>query len=198
MGVEGVDAAVEPWIVINTHPHREHMALENLGRQAFDAYCPMIRRQRSHARRIDTVLRPLFPNYLFARLELGAALRAFHHARGVQGIVHFGAQWPTVPEHIIENLRARIGEDCVHLVIPKLSLGDSVEIADGVFGGLEAVVTRVMPGTQRVAVLLAFLGSQTTLELPAEQVLSQGDSRKSLLNTDGFSHDVAVSVSRGF
>src|SRR5262249_29633278 len=57
----------ERWIAINTHPHREHIALENLRRQQFEAYCPMLRKRRSHARRVELVLRPLFPNYLFVR-----------------------------------------------------------------------------------------------------------------------------------
>ena len=56
------------WAVVNTHPHREHVALENLQRQEFWAYCPVISRRRSHARRVTTVLRPLFPGYLFVKI----------------------------------------------------------------------------------------------------------------------------------
>jgi transcription termination factor NusG len=67
MGSQGdrFKVTLPAWIVINTHAHREHMALDNLHRQDFEAYCPMIRKRRSHARRIESVLRPLFPNYLF-------------------------------------------------------------------------------------------------------------------------------------
>ena len=39
------------WAVINTHPHREQVAVENLQRQEFHAYCPMVRR-RLHAAKV--------------------------------------------------------------------------------------------------------------------------------------------------
>lgn len=57
------------WAVINTQPHREHIAVENLQRQDFIPYCPLIRRHLRHARRVTDVLRPLFPGYLFVRVN---------------------------------------------------------------------------------------------------------------------------------
>ena len=53
--------SASPWIAVNTSPHRERIVLERLQRQALTACCPMIRKQRSHARRVATALRPLFP-----------------------------------------------------------------------------------------------------------------------------------------
>src|SRR5262249_7925997 len=58
-------APVAPWAVINTHPHREKVALETPHGRESPAYCRMLRRGRSHARRVTSVLRPLFPGYLF-------------------------------------------------------------------------------------------------------------------------------------
>ena len=52
--------------------------------------------------------------------------------------------------------------------------GDSVEIATGSFHGLLAVVTRVMPSRERVAVLLDFLGRQTEMELQANDLVLVG------------------------
>lgn len=65
--MEGWRTSTDPWIVINTNPHRERLVLGNLQRQALNVYCPMIRKRRSHARRIEAVLRPLFPTYLFVQ-----------------------------------------------------------------------------------------------------------------------------------
>jgi transcription antitermination factor NusG len=52
-----------------------------------------------------------------------------------------------------------------------LKPGDAVQIIDGALLGLEAVVTRVMPAQSRVAVLLNFLGRQTTVELDRNQLI---------------------------
>ena len=49
--MEGCRASTDPWIVVNTNPRRERLVLDNLQRQALNAYCPMIRRHRSHAHR---------------------------------------------------------------------------------------------------------------------------------------------------
>jgi transcription antitermination factor NusG len=57
--------------------------------------------------------------------------------------------------------------------------GDTVQISAGAMCGLEAVVTRVMPARQRVAVLLDFLGRQTTVELDCSQLaLSAGEESR--------------------
>ena len=47
---------------------RPDAALEHLQRQDFHAYCPLIRRRLSHARRVTEVLRPFFPSYLFVKI----------------------------------------------------------------------------------------------------------------------------------
>jgi len=52
-------------------------------------------------------------------------------------------------------------------------VGDAVEISHGAFHGLQAVVTRVMPGRERVAILLDFLGRQTALELDRSHLLAK-------------------------
>ena len=56
--------------------------------------------------------------------------------------------------------------------------GEAVRVAGGAFHGLRAVITRVMPSRERVAVLLEFLGRQTTVELPKEALIRDGDERK--------------------
>jgi hypothetical protein len=96
---------VAPWAVINTHPHREEMALENLMRQGFIAYCPMLRRRRSHGRRITPVLRPLFPSYLF--VSTGAPVRCspFCPPTGSQLPVAARTSLPSIT--LIAQLRAR-------------------------------------------------------------------------------------------
>src|SRR5208337_3210626 len=53
------------WIVLTTHPHREDFAIENLVRQDYEAYCPMIVKRIKHARRAYDAKRPLFSGYVF-------------------------------------------------------------------------------------------------------------------------------------
>ncbi len=120
-------------------------------------------------------------NYLFARFDLATSLRRVQHARGVRGVVRFGAQWPTVPEQAIEELRSAMGDEELRIIDNPFKPGDAVQVAGGPFDGLAAVVARVMPGPQRVAVLMDFLGRQTLVELAGGQVVISGQQHTSRL-----------------
>jgi transcriptional antiterminator RfaH len=165
------------WFCIQSHPKHEHIAAAHLRTSGLAVYLPRIRFQRATRRGTVWFTEALFPNYLFAKFELATWLRRLNHLCGVQGVVHFGSQWPAVPDSVIENLRALVREDDAHFVRPNLQVGDKVRIATGVFDGLEAIITRVMPARQRVAVLLDFLGNQTPLELPAPLVCAEPHKR---------------------
>src|SRR5436309_10914933 len=157
------------WFCIRAQPRHEHIAAAQLKMEdGIEVYLPRIRFKRSTRRGPVWFTEALFPNYLFARFDLAACLRKLHHARGVRGIVHFGDQWPAIPDGVIEELRASLGDEQVYVMDSELQPGENVQISGGAFHGLQAVVTRVMPGRQRVAVLLEFLGRQTMVELPGE------------------------------
>jgi transcriptional antiterminator RfaH len=176
-GVETGAGENEPaWFCIRTQPKHEHIAAAHLKNDA-EVYLPRIRFKRSTRQGPVWFTEALFPNYLFARFELRTSLRKVHHARGVRGVVHFGDQWPSVPAKAIEELRSTVGADEIHIIPEELRAGDPVEISGGVFHGLTAVVTRAMPGRQRVAVLLEFLGRQTMVEIESESVLRAEDGR---------------------
>jgi transcription antitermination factor NusG len=96
-------------------------------------------------------------------------------------VVHFGDRWPVVPHAVIEDLRATVGDERVHVIREDLQPGEAVQIAGGVFHGLRAVITRVVPSRLRVAVLLEFLGRQTTVELPGDALIRDMDERKLVL-----------------
>jgi transcriptional antiterminator RfaH len=179
----GIAGAIGPaWYCLQTQPKHEHIAAAHLWQEAeIETYLPRIRFQRSTRRGPVWFTEALFPNYLFARFDLAAAVRRVCHARGVRGVVHFGERWPRVPDAIVAELRAAIGAEDLHVIRAELQPGDAVQISGGVFHDLCGVVTRVLPSRQRVAVLLEFLGRQTMVEIPHESVLREGDERGRVL-----------------
>jgi transcription antitermination factor NusG len=86
--------------------------------------------------------------------------------------VHFGERYPMIPDAAIEELRALMGGE-ERVVSNDPEVGEVVQVVAGPLNGLEAVVTRVMPGPQRVTVLMEFLGRQTAVELSRTQVVRQ-------------------------
>src|SRR5882724_6871381 len=167
------------WFCVRTQPKHEHIAAGHLKDEPdIEVYLPRIRFKRSTRRGAVWFTEALFPNYLFARFDLAACIRKLRHARGVRGIVHFGGQWPTIPDGVIEELRATLGADEVHVIGDELQPGETVQISGGMFHGLTAVVTRIMPARERVAVLLDFLGRQTAVELASGAVVRDENERK--------------------
>ncbi len=160
------------WFCLRSHPKREHIAAACLQKDlALETFLPRISFKRSTPRGPVWFTEALFPNYLFARFGLAASILAVRHARGVRGVIHFGDRWPAVPEAVVAELRAALGHRELHIVPEALDPGQAVEIAGGVFHGLAAVVLRVMPGQERIAVLLEFLGRQSTVELGLDSVV---------------------------
>ena len=61
------------WYVIQTKPRQESVAIENLERQGYAAYCPKMAqaKRRRQRQRWQKVIEPLFPRYLFVQLAMG-------------------------------------------------------------------------------------------------------------------------------
>jgi transcriptional antiterminator RfaH len=170
------------WFCIRSQPKHEHIAAAHLKKEVgIEVYLPRIRFKRATRRGPVWFTEALFPSYFFARFELAADLPSVCHARGVGGVVHFGHRWPMIPDAVVEEMRATVGPEEVHVIREDLRPGETVQIAGGVLHGLRAVVTRVMPSRERAAVLLEFLGRQTTVELALESIIRDGDSREGIL-----------------
>ena len=163
------------WYCVRSQPKHEHIAAAHLRQEAeMEVYLPRIRFRRSTRGGPVWFTEPLFPSYLFVRFDLRAGLRQVHYTPGVSGVIRFGDHWPEIPNGVIGELRSAVGPDAVQVVREELEPGDPVVISGGAFHDLRAVVTRVMTGRERVAVLLEFLGRQTAVELPASEVVPEG------------------------
>jgi transcriptional antiterminator RfaH len=177
-----VDLKEQPtaaWFCLRSQPKHEHIAAGHLRQmEGVEVFNPRIRFARSTRTGKVIVTESMFPNYLFARFDWKRLLTRVHYATGVSGVVHFGTRWPTVPDPVIEEIRLLIGASGIHLVPDELAPGDGVRISGGILHGLQAIVTQVMPGSERVMVLMDFLGRQTTVELGVQSVIRHGLERR--------------------
>jgi Transcription antiterminator len=169
------------WYCIRSQPKHEHIAAGHLRQEAgLEVYLPRIRFRKPTREGPVWFTEALFPNYLFVRFDMTTAMRLVQHTRGVSAIVHFGDQYPAVPDGVIAELRATVSSDRVHVIEEQLEPGSQVVISGGSFDHFRAIVTRVMSAKDRVAVLLDFLGRQTEVELSREAVLIEGEARSKL------------------
>ena len=160
------------WYAVYTRPQSEVLALENLLRQGYQAYLPRYRTQLSHARRLRSVLRPLFPRYLFAGLDRSAMRwRPILSTIGVSDVVRAGDEPLPVAAAVVERLREEErdgGFDRVGRSRP-LQLGELVRISAG---ACEEMIGRLIElrGPDRVVVLLDLLGRPVRAQVAAAAV----------------------------
>jgi transcriptional antiterminator RfaH len=164
-------AATGAWAVVNTQPYRERIALENLARQAFHAYCPFVRRRVKHARRVDDVLRPLFPSYLFVHFSTPTQhWRPIMSTFGVRMLVRFGEQLAFVADEFIEELRSHeIDGEIVHPAT-SYAIGQMVHVTIGPFSGLVGTIIK-MDDKDRLVVLMDLLSRPVKVQIAARMVV---------------------------
>jgi transcriptional antiterminator RfaH len=160
------------WYVVQSQPNAESKAVAHLERQGFATYLPRYLKRRRHARRVDIVSAPLFPRYLFVKIDLAVQRwRSIYSTVGVSQLVCTGDVAAFVSDHVIAMLMER--EDAAGFIQldyqPLFRMGDKIRVRDGIFSDCLGLYDG-MPDCDRVAVLLDLLGRKVRVLLGAEAV----------------------------
>ena len=123
------------WCAVNTLPRQERRAELNLRRQGISVFLPHLWKTRRHARKVDQVLEPLFPGYLFVCLDTAVSpWRMVNGTYGVRALVMQGGQPAHVPDGFVERLRANTDADgALRLPEPDIKPGDRMRLIHGAF-----------------------------------------------------------------
>lgn len=158
------------WVVATTHPHSETVAREHLERQGYTVYCPQLRKRRSHARKVEMVLRPLFPGYVFINLDgSGRAWRPIQSTAGVRNLVRFGEDPAILDAGFIDRLKAREVDGAVIRPPVPFEVGQQVQIEGGPLDGLLARIFS-LDDKDRIVVLLDVMNRGVKAVLDSTQL----------------------------
>lgn len=159
-----------PWLVVNTLPKREQLAIENLRRQGFTVYCPMVTKRIRHARRVTDAVRPLFPSYLFVDFASARhTWRRIMSTYGVRSVVR-RADEPSLLDHaVIDALKSREVEGLIRKPDVPFAVGDKVVMQSGPLDGLIGQIIE-MRENDRLVVLLGLLNQQVKLHVRAQSL----------------------------
>lgn len=165
--------ASERWYAVCCKPRQETAAEENLLRQGYRTYLPRIcNTYRRKGQWIDKI-EPLFPRYLFIRLD--PAMRSTAPVRSTRGVTdmvrHCGLP-AAVPEQVIEAIMRRADTDSgLHRDDrPLFCAGDPIRLVEGPLAGMEGVFTEE-DGEKRVIVLLELLGKANKTKVNRDWVV---------------------------
>ncbi|MBL4615228.1 MAG: hypothetical protein JKY27_10200 [Magnetovibrio sp.] len=151
---------MKAWFVVRTKTGAEDRAAWHLNNQGFEAYLPRYRKQIRHARKTSTVLRAVFPGYLFVSMDLEQQRwRAINGTMGVISLVQFGEAPRPISDTVVDVIRAREEGGVVNLAPDGLKVGDRVRVREGAFADHEALLAEVSDD-KRVILLLNLMGRE--------------------------------------
>ena len=153
------------WYLVHTKIRQENVALENLERQGFECFLPLMRLEKLRRNALQVVQEPLFPRYLFIRLGTDLESQSWTPIRstlGVSRLVTFGQTPAKVDNALVEQLREQSNNETVHK--RHFEPGEPVLVSNGPFAGLEAIY-QMADGEGRVMVLLNILSKPVKLSI---------------------------------
>ena len=161
------------WHVVAAYPKAERRAHAALHLKGFEPYLPLVT-VRWHDRSLHTG--PLFPGYLFVRLDLSRPWHPVRYAPGVFNLISVDGTTPSIcPEAVVEALQAT--EHLRATPTPAGALwapGMPCRLATGPFEGHDAVVTQVTANVAFVAILM--FGHLREVSLPAECLVARDNA----------------------
>lgn len=164
------------WYVIHTHTKQEFRANCNLRILNIETFSPQLiaRRENQYTGEYQSVVKPLFTGYIFARFDLESLLHRVRFTRGVHSLVSVGDTPAPVSQEIIDCIRERVAADGFLHIRSSFNPGDRVTIKEGPLKNLSGIFEREMKDSERVLVLL------DTVEYQARVLVNQNLLKKAI------------------
>ena len=158
------------WFVVHTKPGNEERVRSNLTNQEIESFLPKLKSYQYKTGKMAPRIRPLFPNYLFAKLDVEAHYYKVKWTRGVNKIL--GSKFGPIPiaERVVEMIRKRAGEDNLVELVDDLKDGDTIQVTSGPLKDLMGIFKKEMSSRGRVRVLLSLIGVDVPVQISRYQI----------------------------
>lgn len=153
------------WYAVQVRPHCEGQCEAGFQARGWEPYLPAFVEMHHWSDRQKRIRIPLFPGYLFVRLELAApAHSAILRTPGVVRVLGGAEGAEAVPVEQLDAVRRMLdaGRNC--LAHPGLVSGARVEVRGGPLRGLRGVFVR-MHGAGRLVCHLEMLARSVSVEM---------------------------------
>ena len=157
-----------PWFALRVRPNYEKPVAAALRGKGFQEFLPLIRSKRQWSDRVKIMDLPLFPGYLFCRLNLDERLPLLT-TPGFLYLVGVGKNPEPVDEAEIAGIQAVLRSGLTITPWPNLVVGQKVRLKHGPLRGLEGVLTRIA-NRHRIYVSVTLLQRSISVEVDPEWV----------------------------
>lgn len=129
------------WFAAYTNSHHEKRVASHFAERQIESFLPLYATRHRWKNRCEMNLElPLFPNYVFVRIDPRERVRVLE-VPGVLSLVGFGRTLAPLPDFEIEALRSGLGQRNIE-PHPYLVIGERVRIKRGPMTGMEGVLVR--------------------------------------------------------
>ena len=156
------------WFVVYSKAHKEAVAEFQLRLKGLDVFFPRLllpESLRKHQRII-----PLFPNYLFVRINLWEEYHYVIWSPGVKRFVSFNETPAPIDNRILEYLMQLADSESIIRAQSTLKQSEEVRITGGPFDGLVGIIKEPPDAKGRVKVLLNLLQREVQVDIPMQYV----------------------------
>lgn len=159
------------WFVVRTKVGQEDKAVWHLKNQKFDVYLPKYCKKVHHARKTKSYLRPLFPGYLFIKIDIDRQpWRSINGTIGVIGLLQFGATPQHISSELIDEIRTREENGVVNISPAGFVKGEAVHACGGALAEYTAFFEEHLD-EKRVVLLLNLMGREVRVTVPPHQIV---------------------------
>jgi len=163
--------AVRRWYVVYSKRYREDYVQYHLQQRQLEVFFPRLQLPPTAARLRHRV--PLFPNYLFVRLELPQEYTAVLWCPGVRCLVSFNGTPAPLEDGVVEFLQQRADPQGVVSIARELTVGQEVRVTGGPLEGLTGIIQNPPDGKGRVRILMKLLNRELKVQLSCDRLESQ-------------------------
>jgi len=164
------EIASRSWYVVQTKPGNEHRVETNLFNQEIEVFLPLLETFRYSNGKMVQKIKPLFPNYLFAKFDINLHYYKVKWTRGVNKILGNGDGPTPISGKVVETIKEQTGKDNLVKLEEEWKEGDPVRINSGPFKDLVGVFQKKMSENGRVRILLNLIGVDVPVQISRWQI----------------------------
>jgi transcriptional antiterminator RfaH len=166
MGQHLPDFAEPRWFVCHTKPRCEKKFDDLAAREKFEHYLPLIKSVRRYGTQKKVFTKPLFPGYVFVRIEPVRKNRVYQQDLLVRAMP---VENESVFLHQLEHIRSICASGFEAMVHPLMKRGTRVRVTGGPLNGLEGLVDDPA-NPQGIVVSVDVLQQGLLVRLPLESL----------------------------
>lgn len=167
-----------PWYAVQVRPRYEKLVAGVLENKGFESFLPLYLAERRRSDRMVVLQQPVFPGYLFCRLDLRSRILPLFTTPGVVRLVGCGRDPVEVSEPEVSAVRRIVESGLAACPWPMPKIGEMVMLESGPLAGLEGRLVS-MKKRHRLVVSVALLQRAVAVEVDEDAVRPLGRQRPS-------------------